>query len=189
MLFVAIVLFHLTNAPILPAVAMYVKHLGGSDVWMTATVLTAQCVMVPVSLLAGRLADSWGRKAVMAVAFWALPLRILSYALVHTPVGLVLLQTLDGIGAGIYGVVVVSMSADLTRGKGGFNTLMGLFASALAVGGVVGPLVTGVLIQYLGFKIMFLIFATLGVAGALWFQVKAPDTTPAREQLPEAAAA
>ena len=176
MLFVAVALFHFANAPILPAVALYVKKLGGSDKLMTATVLTAQTVMVPVALAAGRLADRWGRKPVMAIAFWVLPLRILSYAFVHSPAALVALQTLDGIGAGIYGVAIVSMSADLTRGKGGFNTLMGLFATALAVGGVVGPLITGMLIQHLGFATMFVLFAALAAAGALWFQLMVPET-------------
>jgi MFS family permease len=135
-LFVSIFLFHLANAPILPTVALYVKKLGGSDDLMTATVLTAQIVMVPVALLAGRYGDLWGRKPVMAIAFWVLPLRILSYSFVSTPSAVVWLQSLDGIGAGIYGVAVVALSADLTRGKGHFNTLMGLFATALALGGV-----------------------------------------------------
>jgi hypothetical protein len=51
---------------------------------MTATVLTAQIVMVPVALAAGRLCDSWGRTPIMAVAFLVLPLRILSYSFVTT---------------------------------------------------------------------------------------------------------
>jgi MFS family permease len=188
-LFVAVALFHFANAPILPAVALYVKKLGGSNSLMTATVLTAQSVMVPVSLAAGRLADRWGRKPVMAIAFWVLPLRILSYAFVHNPKALVGLQTLDGIGAGIYGVAIVSMSADLTRGKGGFNTLMGLFATALAVGGVAGPLITGMLIQRLGFATMFILFAGLAIAGALWFQLMVPETAALEPEVAEPLAA
>ncbi len=188
-LFVAVALFHLSNAPILPAVALYVKKLGGSDKLMTATVLTAQTVMVPVAIAAGRLADSWGRKAVMAVAFWVLPLRILSYAFVHSPAALVGLQLLDGVGAGIYGVAIVSMSADLTRGKGGFNTLMGLFATALAVGGVLGPLITGELIQHLGFAKMFILFAALAAAGAVWFQLMVPEKGQTQERTVDPAAA
>jgi len=176
MLFVSVALFHFANAPILPAVALYVKRLGGSDSLMTATVLTAQTVMVPVAFLTGILVNRWGRKPVMAIAFWALPLRIASYALVHRPIALVILQTLDGIGAGIYGVAIVAMAADLTKGKGGFNTLMGLFATALAVGGVLGPLLTGALIQHLGFLAMFALFAGLAVAGALWFQITVGET-------------
>src|SRR5579863_1274267 len=57
LLFVAVALFHFANAPVLPAVALYVKQLGGSNKLMTATVLTAQCVMVPVALAAGRLVE------------------------------------------------------------------------------------------------------------------------------------
>lgn len=174
-LMLSIFLFHLANAPILPTVALYVKKLGGSDNWMTATVLTAQVVMVPVALLAGRFCDSWGRKPVMAIAFWVLPLRIASYSLVRAPSSLVWLQGLDGVGAGIYGVAVVSLSADLTRGKGGFNTLTGLFATALAIGGVIGPLVSGLLVQHLGFKTTFYAFATLAAIGAAVFTKFVPE--------------
>jgi uncharacterized membrane protein YedE/YeeE len=60
-----------------------------------------------------------------------------SYTLVHTPQAVVWLQSLDGIGAGIYGVVVVALAADLTLGKGHFNSLMGLFATALAASGAI----------------------------------------------------
>jgi MFS family permease len=171
--------FHLANAPILPVVALYVKRLGGSDSLMAATVLTAQIVMVPVALAAGRLCDSWGRPPVMAIAFLALPARILSYTFVSKPSAVVWLQGLDGIGAGIYGVAVVAIAADLTRGKGHFNTLNGLFATAVAVGGVVGPLVSGILIQHLGFQITFYVFAALAAAGACLFLVTVRETKPA----------
>jgi MFS family permease len=177
-LFISIFLFHFANAPILPAVALYVKHLGGSDGLSTATVLTAQIVMVPTSLLTGRLCDAWGRKLVMGIAFWVLPLRILSYAFVRTATAVVWLQSLDGIGAGIYGVAVVVLCADLSRGRGRFNTLMGLFATALAIGGVVGPVVTGILVQQFGFRLTFFLFAALAGIGAIIFTLFVPETKP-----------
>jgi MFS family permease len=186
-LFLSIFAFHLANAPILPMVALYVKRLHGSDDLMTATVLTAQVVMVPVALLAGKLCDSWGRKPVMAVAFWVLPLRIFSYSLVRTPSAVVYLQALDGIGAGIYGVAVVALAADLTRGKGRFNTLMGVFATALAIGGVAGPLLSGFLIQRLGFHITFYAFAVLAALGAMVFTLLVPETSPEKQRTPDAA--
>jgi MFS family permease len=176
LLLVSIFLFHLANAPILPTVALYVKKLGGSDSWMTATVLTAQLVMVPVALASGRLCDTWGRKPVLAVAFLVLPLRILSYSLASSPRAVVALQGLDGLGAGIYGVAVVALCADLTRGKGSFNTLMGLCATALAVGGVIGPLMSGALVQNLGFHLTFDAFAGLAALGAMVFLLFVPET-------------
>jgi MFS family permease len=105
----------------------------------------------------------------MAIAFWVLPPRILSYAFVGSPAAVVYLQGLDGIGAGIYGVAVVAFCASLTRGKGGFNTLMGLCATALAIGGVVGPVITGLLVQHLGFHVTFYAFAALATVAALVF--------------------
>jgi MFS family permease len=189
MLFVSIALFHLANAPILPIVALYVKKLGGSDALMTSTVLTAQAVMVPVAWLAGRLCDSWGRKPVMLLAFWILPLRIFLYSLAHSAAALVALQALDGIGAGIYGMVVVAFCADLTRGTGGFNTLMGLFATALALGGVIGPLIAGWITQHLGFGVTFTVFAVLAAVGAATFTIFVPETrtTPRKIVQPLAA--
>ncbi len=185
--FIAIFLFHLANAPILPLTALYVKKLGGSDSLMTATVLTAQIVMVPVAIFAGKFGDRWGRKPVLAIAFWVLPLRIVSYVLAHDPRAIIWLQSLDGIGAGIYGVVVISLAADLTRGKGKFNTLAGLFATALAIGGVVGPVISGFMLQHVGFKTTFLVFAGLAVVGATIFTLCVPETRQQPAEIPDGA--
>jgi MFS family permease len=156
-----------------------VKHLGGSDDLMTATVLTAQLVMVPVSLFAGWYGDRWGRKAVMAIAFWFLPIRIFSYTLVTHPRSVVWLQGLDGIGAGIYGVIVIALAADLTRGRGRFNALAGVFATAVACGGVVGPMISGVFLQHFGFRDTFYAFALVATIGALVFMSLVPETRDA----------
>ena len=185
--------FHLANAPILPMTALYIKQLGGSDRLTTFTVLSAQAVMVPVAWLTGKLCDSWGRKPTLAIAFWVLPFRILSYTLAHNPYMVVFLQSLDGIGAGIYSVAIVAFAADLTRGKGHFNTLMGIFATAQAVGGVAGPFVQGFLLQHFGFRLAFLFFAALALAGALLYQITVPETadseaTTARSQIETATA-
>ena len=175
-LLVAVGLFHLANAPILPVTALYIKQLGGSSELTTFTVLSAQLVMVPVAWVTGRLCDSWGRKPIMAIAFWVLPFRILSYTLAHNPHMVVLLQALDGIGAGIYSVAVVAFAADLTRGKGQFNALLGILATAQAIGGVAGPIVSGLVLQHFGFNVTFLGFAALALLAAIAFQCLVPET-------------
>ncbi len=183
--FAAIFLFHLANAPVLPLTALYVKKLGGSDSLMTATVLTAQIAMVPVAIFAGRFGDRWGRKPVLAIAFWILPLRIVSYILAHDPRAIIWLQSLDGIGAGIYGVVVISLAADLTQGRWKFNTLAGVFATALAIGGVAGPVISGFVVQHAGFRVTFHLFAALALAGAVIFTLLVPETQGRKESATE----
>jgi MFS family permease len=179
-LFAATALFHLANAPVMPLVAQDVKDLGGSDAQVALVVLVAQAVMVPVALLAGWLADRWGRKPVFAIGFIGLPIRIALYAFAQTPATLVALQVLDGIGAGIHGVVIVAMCADLTRGKGRFNALIGLIATALSVGGVIGPVGTGALVQYMGYAAAFGTFAAVATVAAVLFVVFMPETKPAQ---------
>src|SRR5439155_737304 len=175
-LFAATALFHLANAPVMPLVALYVKHLQGSHQQVAAVVLVAQTVMIPVALLTGWLCDRWGRKPIFAIGFLALPIRIFLYSLANDPWVLVGLQALDGIGAGIYGVAVVAMCADLTRGRGRFNALQGLIATALSVGGVVGPLGAGFLVQHLGFAAAFDVFAGVAALAAVIFVVFMPET-------------
>ena len=175
-LFVAVALFHLANAPVMPLVGMYIARLHGTNTQVACVVLTAQAVMVPVAWLAGRLCERWGRKPVFAIGFLVLPVRIVLYSLTDSPWVLVALQTLDGIGAGIYGVVIVSLCADLTRGTGRFNALQGLIATALSAGGVIGPMLAGFVVQYVGFAEAFYLFAAIAAMAAVVFVGFMPET-------------
>jgi predicted MFS family arabinose efflux permease len=175
-LFAAVALFHLANAPVMPLVGTYIARLGGTNTQVACVVLTAQAVMVPVAWLAGRFGERWGRKPVLALGFAVLPLRIVLYSLTDSPWMLVALQTLDGIGAGIYGVVIVAICADLTRGTGRFNALQGLIATALSAGGVIGPALAGFVVQYLGFAAAFYLFAAVAAVAALVFVLFMPET-------------
>jgi MFS family permease len=172
----ATALFHLANAPVMPFLGAYIKKLNGTDVQVAAVVLMAQAVMIPVALAAGVLCDRWGRKWVFGIGFVVLPVRIFLYSLTQSPWMLVALQALDGIGAGIYGVVIVAICADLTRGKGGFNALSGMVATALAVGGVVGPLGAGFLAEHLGYNGFFYVFAGIAAVAAVLFLALMPET-------------
>ena len=124
---ISAVLFHFANAAMLPLVGQKSSD-GMKDaaaVVMSACIIAAQVVMIPVALVASRLATSWGRKPVFLIGFGVLPIRGLLYCLSINPVYLVAVQLLDGIGAGIFGVISVLVVADLTRGTGRFNLTQG----------------------------------------------------------------
>jgi MFS family permease len=183
-LFAATALFHLANAPVMPLVGLYVTRLGGTGAQVACVVLVAQAVMVPVAALAGLGCQHWGRKPVFAIGFLALPIRIFLYSLTREPWVLVALQALDGIGAGIYGVAVVAVCADLAGGTGRFNVLQGAIATAQAAGGVLGPLAASFLVSRLSFAAAFDAFALVAALAAAVFVFLMPETRPSQVRCP-----
>jgi hypothetical protein len=70
-------LFHFANAPLLPLVgqklaAAYPKE---ATAMMSACIIAAQAVMLPIALLVGHKADVWGRKPLFLAGFLILPIR------------------------------------------------------------------------------------------------------------------
>ena len=184
------VLFHLANAAMLPLVGQKSGDglKAGAPVLMSACIITAQVVMVPVALAASRLAASWGRKPVFLVGFAVLPIRGLLYCLSVNPYYLVAVQLLDGIGAGIFGVVSVLVVADLTKGTGRFNLTQGALATATGVGAGLSNLLAGFVVKEAGFDAGFVMLAAIAGAATLFFAVAMPETMPTdRGSLPVAA--
>ena len=57
---------------------------------------------------------------------------------------------LDGIGAGIFGVVSVLVVADLTRGTGRFNLTLGAIATAVGIGAALSQTIAGAIVHHFG---------------------------------------
>ncbi|WP_407673496.1 MFS transporter [Paludisphaera rhizosphaerae] len=174
------VLFHFANAAMLPLVGQKsgdgLKE--GAAVVMSACIIVAQMVMVPVSLAASRLAASWGRKPVFLLGFAVLPVRGLLYCLSVNPAYLVAVQLLDGIGAGIFGVVSVLVIADLTRGTGRFNLTQGALATATGLGAGLSNVLAGFVVKEAGFDAGFVLLAAIAAVGAVFFALAMPETRP-----------
>jgi MFS family permease len=177
---VSAVLFHFANAAMLPLVGQKSSDglKDGAAVVMSACIIAAQLVMVPVALLSSRLAATWGRKPVFLVGFAVLPIRGLLYCLSVNPTYLVAVQLLDGIGAGIFGVVSVLVVADLTQGTGRFNLTQGALATATGVGAGLSNLIAGFVVAGAGFDAGFIMLAAIAGLGAVFFAVAMPETRP-----------
>jgi MFS family permease len=174
----AVVLFHFANAAMLPLVGQKSGDglKDGAPVLMSACIITAQVVMVPVALAASRLASSWGRKPVFLIGFGVLPARGVLYCLSGNPYYLVAVQLLDGIGAGIFGVVSVLVVADLTKGTGRFNLTQGALATATGVGAGLSNLVAGFVVNEAGFDAGFVTLAAIAAAAAIFYALAMPET-------------
>ncbi len=143
---------------------------------MAVCITGAQLIMIPVALAAGRFAFSRGRKAVFLIGFAALPIRGLLYTLSDNPYYLVGVQLIDGIGAGIFGVVSVLVIADLTRGSGRFNFTQGVVATATGLGASLSNGITGFIVQRAGFNAAFLFLAGVAAFALGIFWLFMPET-------------
>jgi MFS family permease len=177
----SIVLFHLANAAMLPLVCEMLSRRRPefSALYASACILVAQAVMIPVAWTAGRRCSQWGRKPVFLVAFAALPVRAALFAMLSKPALLVSAQALDGLSAGIFGVVAVVMMADLARGTGRFNLLQGAIATCVAIGGSLSNLIAGVIVQKAGFTVGFLALGAMALFALGFFYGEMPETRPA----------
>jgi hypothetical protein len=187
----ATVLFHFANAAMLPLVgqklALVNRELGTT--LMSVCIVAAQLVMVPVAMLVGRKADSWGRKPIFAAALAVLALRGALYPLSDNPYWLVSVQLLDGVGAGIFGALFPLVVADLTRGTGHFNVSQGAIATAAGLGGALSAAVAGFIVVGAGYSVAFLFLAAVAAAGLIGFCALMPETREANAGSPDAAAA
>ncbi|MGA3318049.1 MAG: MFS transporter [Candidatus Korobacteraceae bacterium] len=163
---VCAVMFHFANAAMLPLLGeLLAKGQGRSSMlFMSACVVTTQFVITLIASWSGRKAGTWGRKPLLLIAFAALPIRGVLYTLTANTALLVAIQVMDGVGAGIFGVVSVLVIADLTRGTGRFNLTLGAISAAVGIGAALSQVIAGSIVHHAGYRTGFLFLA--GVASA-----------------------
>src|SRR5947209_1119074 len=149
---------------------------GVETLFMAACIITAQIVMVPMAILVGHKADSWGRKPIFLAGFAVLPIRGVLYTLTQNPYALVLIQVLDGIGAGIFGALFFIVIADLTQGTGRYNLAQGAASACWGLGAALSNSIAGFIVDMAGYSAAFLFLGTaaLGAFLLLWFAM--PET-------------
>jgi MFS family permease len=143
---------------------------------MSACIVAAQIVMVPMALLVGAKADSWGRKPLFLGGLIILPIRGVLYTLSDDPYWLVAVQLLDGVGAGIYGAIFPIIVADLMRGTGRFNLAQGAVITAQGIGAALSTTVAGFVVVSAGYSAAFLTLAGVAAVGLLLFWFAMPET-------------
>jgi predicted MFS family arabinose efflux permease len=175
---VCAVMFHFANAAMLPLLGeMLAKGQGRSSMmFMSACVVTTQFVITLIAAWSGRMAGTWGRKPLLLIAFGVLPIRGVLYTLTSSRDLLVAIQIMDGVGAGIFGVVSVLVIADLTRGTGRFNLTLGAITTAVGIGAALSQVIAGSIVHHVGFHAGFLFLAGVAAAAFAILHFLMPET-------------
>lgn len=178
-LITSVVLFHFANAAMLPLVGQKVgRQNDPADAasLMAYCIIVAQVTMVPVAIIASRWATV-SRRAVFLLGFAVLPVRGMLYTMTDDHQLLIAIQILDGIGAGIFGVIALLMVADLTKGTGRFNLAQGMMSTAIGLGAAASQFLTGLIVDATDFNTGFLFLAGIAVCSFIVFFLTVPETS------------
>lgn len=171
-----VLLFHLGNAAMLPLLgqALVARGAGDPSAFTSATVIVAQLTMIGTALLAARLAETRGYWIVLLIALLALPVRGVIAAVVTGPIGLVPVQVLDGVGAGMLGVAVAGLVARILVGTGHVNAGLGAVLTMQAIGASLSTTLGGIAAEWLSYEAAFLVLGGVAaMALALWVGTRA----------------
>ena len=165
-LMLVIGLFQLGSSAMLPLLGQRVvaEGHGTGTVWMSACVIVAQVVMVPVAFLVGRYADQLGRRMLL---MGACAVVIARCALATFATGnwfLLPIEVLDGIAAGVFSVAAPLAVADLTYGSGRTQTSIGGMAMVQSGGAALASFTAGWAVHFVGY---WPTFAAMAVFPAL----------------------
>lgn len=139
------------------AVSMPAISAQFSDIDLLAWVISAYMVSLTVAVpIYGKLGDLYGRRKLMLFGLGLFTLASLFCGMAQSMEQLVLARVLQGIGAG--GMVSVSQAiiADIVppRERGRYQ---GYFSSMYALASVAGPVLGGLMTEYLSWRWVFLI--------------------------------
>lgn len=156
--------------PLLPMFAQYwVRDAGTASLALSATTATMAAALIPASMLADRLGRR--RLIVGALLITAALGMLLPFAQVWWQ--LITLRTLMGISlAGVPAVAMVYLSEEMDPEALGFS--MGLYIGGTALGGMAGRVISGVLSDFLGWRLGTGILGALIVLAAIAVAVLLP---------------
>lgn len=177
-----VMLFHLANAALLPLVGQKLAAAFPEEAtaMISACIVAAQAVMLPIALLVGRTADSWGRKPLFLAGFAILPIRAVLYTLSDNSFWLIGVQVLDGVGAGIFGALTPLVIADIMRGTGRYNLAQGAIATAQGIGASLSGLAAGIIVDHFGYSAAFLAAGGGAAVALAVFALWMPETVESK---------
>ena len=174
----ATMLWQLANGAMLPLSGqeLALENVKMGTLFQAELIIVAQLVMIPMAIMIAKKGKDWGRKPIFLAAFVVLPVRGVMFTWWDQPYYIVSVQILDGIGAGIFGAMFVLVVADLTRGTGHFNLVLGAATTLQGIGAALSPTLAGFIAVAAGFHVALFVLSGIAVLALIVFVVGVPET-------------
>lgn len=171
---------------LIPFLPIYMQsELGATadnvSLWSGVTYAITFAISAFVSPIWGKLSDKMGKKTMIIRSSFLLAITYFLGGIVRTPFELFLVRAFQGIASGLWPACLVMMSACVPKNKIGIS--MGLMQSANICGGIIGPLLGGILATAFGMRNSFYVGAvalSLITVTTILF-IKEPPVAPEKE--------
>ena len=171
---------------LIPFLPIYMQsELGATadnvSLWSGVTYAITFAISAFVSPIWGKLSDKMGKKPMIIRASFLLAITYFLGGIVRSPFELFLVRAFQGIASGLWPACLVMMSACVPKNKIGIS--MGLMQSANICGGIIGPLLGGILATAFGMRNSFYVGAvalSLITVTTILF-IKEPPVAPEKE--------
>ena len=171
---------------LIPFLPIYMQsELGATadnvSLWSGVTYAITFAISAFVSPIWCKLSDKMGKKPMIIRASFLLAITYFLGGIVRTPFELFLVRAFQGIASGLWPACLVMMSACVPKNKIGIS--MGLMQSANICGGIIGPLLGGILATAFGMRNSFYVGAvalSLITVTTILF-IKEPPVAPEKE--------
>lgn len=163
--------FHLGNAALLPLLGQSaVAQFSVNPAFYTAcTIVLAQCTMIATALWAAKKAAKNGYTLLFYLALTALPVRGLIAGFWVNPWNIIPVQILDGVGAGLLGVAMPGLVAQLLQKSGHINLGLGYVLTIQGIGASLSNAYGGFFAHAIGYNYAFLALAAAPCLGLILF--------------------
>ena len=161
-LFLALLVAMLGAGVIAPTMPLYGNNLGATGIWLGliySAFSISRAVFMPMT---GRLSDKRGRKVFIMMGLTIYALASLGYVWLSEGIQLVWIRFIHGVGSAMVVPIAVAAIGDISP-EGREGSMMGTFHVALFLGFGMGPLLGGIVMDFLGFAEVFYLMGGLSL--------------------------
>src|SRR6267154_5540509 len=165
-------------APALPLLQRDLHTSTSGVAWVFTSFLLASSVATPI---AGRLGDMFGKKRMRVISLSALAAGSLLAAVVTSLPLLIAARTIQGLGGAIYPLSFAILRDEFPPER--VAGAIALLSSLLGIGGGLGIVLAGPILQHLSYHWLFwilLVLTSIATAAAILFIPESPIRAPAR---------
>jgi MFS family permease len=176
----------MANSMAIPFLSLFLAHDLGVEhhltLWSGVSFGITFLAGALISPYWGSLSDKYGRKPMLLRAGFSLSLIYFLTSIVQDPYQLIGVRILSGLLAGYVPSAIALVATNTPEKHVGYS--LGIMSTAGAAGGIVGPMIGGILSKYIGYRFSFSVAGIVVLLSALiaWFLVKEENYDRTKER-------